>query len=106
MKNVDFYCYYKIIPEKYEEFRSLAARITDVYRSHPDYKSFTFSIGSEPGRRFTAMESGTCGGIEAFERFKERIEGQNPELFARLDDVIQGGLNARKYEFFTPLTES
>lgn len=101
--SIDFYCYYKFDPAKFENFRSLAKKITELYIKNPGCKSYRFSIGIDPERQNTAMESGQFGDVDTFHKLKDHIETRNSEIFAALDAVIQGGLKARKYEFFTSL---
>lgn len=103
MSQVDFYCYYKIDPIKLEVFRSLAKKIADLYITNSECKNYRFSIGIDPERQSTAMESGQFADVDSFQELNDHIEKQNPEIFAALDAIIQGGLKARKYEFFTDL---
>jgi hypothetical protein len=103
METVDFYCYYKIDSGKLDNFRSLAKKITELYIKNSECKSYRFSIGIDPGRQNTAMENGQFVDVDTFHKLKEHIETGNSEIFAALDAVIQGGLKARKYEFFSSL---
>lgn len=103
MKTVDFFCYYNILPEKLDEFRTLAKTITKLYRSQPEYHSFKFSARQDPDRKNTVMESGTFDDRKNFNQFQAKIESEYPEIFRELDSLITGGLKARKYEFFTDL---
>ncbi|MBL7995826.1 hypothetical protein JNM05_10700 [bacterium] len=103
MSNIDYYCYYKIDPEKLETFNVLAEKITELFSNHSGCLSYRFSLGLDPDKNNTAMESGQFSDIKTFHEIKENIEKQNPEIFGALDTIIQGGLKARKYEFFKAL---
>ncbi|KAB2881182.1 hypothetical protein F9K33_01545 [bacterium] len=103
MSNIDYYCYYKIDLEKLEIFNVLAKKITELYSNHSGCLSYRFSLGLDPDKKNTAMESGQFSDIKTFHEIKENIETQNPEIFGALDAAIPGGLKARKYEFFTSL---
>ena len=106
MGTVEFYCYYKIDPEKSDIFNILAKKIFDLYSDRRGCLSYRCSIGLDPERKNTAMESGEFTDLKTFHELRETIEKQNPEIFGALDAVIQGGLKARKYEFFTSLLTS
>ncbi|MBL7961683.1 hypothetical protein JNL27_15735 [bacterium] len=103
MKTIDCYCYYKIDIEKLEIFKILAKKISELYSDQSGYRPYRFSIGIDPDKKNTAMESGQFSDIKTFHEIKKNIEKQNPEIFGALDATIQGGLKARKYEFFTSL---
>lgn len=103
MNKVEFYCYYKIDPEKIDIFKLLAKKIFDLYSGRRGCLSYRFSIGVDMEKSNTAMESGEFTDIKTFREMRETIERQNPEIYGGLDAVIQGGLKARKYEFFTTL---
>jgi hypothetical protein len=103
MDYIEFYCYYKIDLEKSEIFNVLAKKITELFTNHSGCLSYRFSLGLDPDKKNTAMESGQFSDIKTFHEIKKNIETQHLEIFGAMDATIQGGLKARKYEFFTSL---
>lgn len=103
MKSVEFYCYYKIDLEKLKLYREMAAEISEFFLKHPGCHSYQFLIGVDPERKSTVMERGSFDSVEDYQKIKREIENEFSALFKIFDKIIEGGLTARMFEFFTRL---
>lgn len=100
---VDVYCYYRIDVSMESEYRNLARRFQEKYLFRPECLLYQFRRSLDPRRPDTVMECGTFRDRASYEFARADVERRYPELLQRLDQIIVGGLEARKFEFFQAL---